>query len=377
MRIVHVIPHVNVEASGPSYSVPRLCQSLARRGNKVELTCLAAPGAIDGVRLDVHTQWKIFQRFAVSPGLACTLRGKAGNVDVVHNHSLWSMVNVAAGWVVPGRGAKLVASPRGTLSKWALCRNKVMKTLLWPLQRRVLTRADLIHVTSEVEYKEVRALGLTSPVMIVPNGIDLPEQTLSEDTLKVSSRTLLFLSRIHPIKGIERLLHAWTALQKRYPHWRLVVAGVGAARYVEEVNMMASSLRLERVEFSGPLYGEAKNQAYFGADLFILPSHSENFGMVVAEALAHSTPAVVSRGAPWSGLETEGCGWWIEHDVPTLTAALDCAMSMPASQLAEMGKKGRAWMERDFGWESIARRMEAGYRWLIDGGVPPECVRLQ
>lgn len=377
MHIVHVVPHINEEASGPSYSVPRLCQSLAHRGNEVELSCLAAQGTIEGVRLDVHRQWKIFQRFAVSPVLACTLRGKAGTVDVVHNHSLWSMVNVAAGWVVPGRGAKLVTSPRGTLSKWALSRNKVMKTLLWPLQRRVLTRADLIHVTSEVEYQEVRALGLTSPVMIIPNGIDLPEQTLSEDTLKESSRTLLFLSRIHPKKGIDRLLHAWATLQKRHPHWRLMIAGIGAARHVEEVNALASALRLERVVFPGPLYGEAKKQAYFAADLFVLPTHSENFGMVVAEALAHSTPAVVSRCAPWSGLETEGCGWWIEHDVPTLTAALDCAMSMPSSHLAAMGRNGRAWMERDFGWESIARRIESGYRWLIDGGAPPECVRFQ
>lgn len=377
MKIIHLVPHINQEASGPSYSVPRLCQSLAHRGNEVELSCLAAQGTIDGVRLDVHEQWKIFQRFAVSPGLVRNLYGKAGNFEVVHNHSLWSMVNVAAGCVVPGRGAKLVASPRGTLSKWALSRNKAMKTLLWPLQRRVLTRADLIHVTSEVEYQEVRALGLTSPVMIIPNGIDLPEQTLSEDTLKESSRTLLFLSRIHPTKGIDRLLHAWATLQKRHPHWRLMIAGIGDVRYVEEVNAMASSLGLERVEFPGPLYGAAKKHAYFAADLFVLPTHSENFGIVVAEALAHSTPAVVSRGAPWSGLETEGCGWWIEQDVPTLTGALDCAMSMPASQLAEMGRKGRAWMERDFGWESIARRMESGYRWLIDGGAPPECVRLQ
>jgi len=287
------------------------------------------------------------------------------------------MVNVAAGWAVPGFRAKLVTSPHGTLSSWALERNRLVKKLLWLLQRRTLSQADLLHATSEEEYYDIRALGFQSPIMIVPNGIDIPEIPKIDTANEIDSRTLLFLSRIHSTKGIDRLLQAWTSLHKRHPQWRLVVAGFGAANHVKDVTALASSLRLERVLFPGPLYGEAKKQAYFGADLFVLPTHSENFGMVVAEALAHSTPAVVSRGAPWSGLETEGCGWWIEHDVPTLIAALDCAMSMPASQLAEMGRKGRAWMERDFGWESIARRMEAGYRWIIEGGAPPAWVRVK
>ena len=97
--------------------------------------------------------------------------------------------------------------------------------------------------------------------------------------------------------------------------------------------------------------------------------------MIVAEALAHGCPAVVSRGAPWSGLESEGCGWWVGHDVPELTAALDVAMSSPEGRLVDMGRKGRAWMERDFGWNSVAQRMEAAYRWVLDGGEAPSWVR--
>ena len=376
MKIIQLVPHVDQEAAGPSYSVPRLCQGLAALGNEVELACLAAKGAIEGVGLDLHPQWPILKKFAVSPGLARSLYGQAGRVDVVHNHSLWSMVNVAAGWVVPGRGAKLVTSPRGTLSTWALSRNRYVKQLLWPLQRRVLSRADLIHVTSEVEHQEVRALGFNQATMLVPNGIDLPEPGLTRRIAPGQTRTLLFLSRIHPKKGIDRLLHAWATLQSRHLDWQLVLVGRGEATHVEEVTALASSLNLERVPFPGPLYGAEKTRAYLDAELFVLPTHSENFGMVVAEALAHGAPAVVSQGAPWAGLETEGCGWWVQHDVPTLTAALDAAMSLPAEQLAEMGAKGRAWMTRDFGWESIARRMEAGYRWLIEGGAPPAWVRI-
>lgn len=376
MKLVHVVPHIDQEAAGPSYSVPRLCQSLAACGNEVELTCIAARGDIQGVALDLHPQWPILGRFAVSSSLARALGHKARAVDIVHNHSLWSMVNVAAGWVVPGRRAKLVTSPRGTLSAWALSRSRGVKRVLWPLQRRVLARADLLHATSEVELQEIRAQGFTAPVAVVPNGIDLPAMPLARTQANTDTRTLLFLSRIHPTKGLDRLLHAWAQLQPRHPQWRLVIAGRGEPAHVHEVQALAATLGVPRVEFPGPLYGEAKAQAYFGADLFVLPTHSENFGMVVAEALAHGCPAVVSRGAPWPGLEPEGCGWWVDNSVQTLAAALDAAMQLPPDQLAAMGLRGRAWMERDFGWAAIGQKMDAAYRWLLDGGERPAWVRI-
>ncbi|MCB1815372.1 MAG: glycosyltransferase [Candidatus Competibacteraceae bacterium] len=374
LKIVHVVPHINEEASGPSYSVPRLCTALGVRGHDVELSCLAAGQEIPAVCLDVHSQWPVLRRFAISASHAIALWRKASWVDIVHNHSLWSMVNVASGWVVPGRGAKFIVSPRGTLSTWALGRNRVLKQLLWPLQRRALDRADLLHATSETEYGEIRALGFSAPVAVIPNGVDLPN-IIGEKTCAGGMRTLLFLSRIHPKKGVDRLLQAWKTLELRHPDWRLLIVGRGEQDYLQQVKSLATSLTLERVEFSGPRYGADKSCLYQAADLFVLPTHSENFGMVVAEALAHGCPTVVSQGAPWSGLEVEGCGWWVKHDVPSLTTALDSAMSMPAALLQEMGMKGRFWMERDFGWDSIAERMETTYRWLREGGNCPEWVR--
>lgn len=376
MRLVHVVPHIDQEAAGPSYSVPRLCQSLAACGNEVELTCLAARGEIAGVTLDLHPQWPVLDRFAVSTSLARALARKVGAVDVVHNHSLWSMVNVASGWVVPGRGAKLVVSPRGTLSAWALSRNQKIKRILWPLQKRVLARADLLHATSEVELEEIRAQGFTAPVAVIPNGIDLPGMRHTATQSGDGIRTLLFLSRIHPTKAIDRLLAAWAQLQTRHPNWRLVIAGRGEVAHIAEVEALAKTLGVDRVEFPGPLFGEPKAEAYASADLFVLPTHSENFGMVVAEALAYGCPAVVSRGAPWAGLETEDCGWWVNNSVDDLDIALDTAMQLPPAQLAAMGLRGRAWMERDYGWEAIGQKMDAAYRWLVNGGERPAWVRV-
>lgn len=375
MRLVHVVPHIDQEAAGPSYSVPRLCQSLAALGNEVELTCLAARGDIAGVALDLHPQWPVLERFAVSTSLARALARKASAVDVVHNHSLWLMVNIASGWVVPGRGAKLVVSPRGTLSAWALSRNRHLKRVFWPLQKRVLARADLLHATSEVELADIRALGFEAPTVVLPNGIDLPDMPRGIKAYGGTTRTLLFLSRIHPTKAIDRLLAAWRQIQTRHPNWRLVIAGRGEVAHIGEIEALAKTLGVARVEFPGPLFGDAKAQAYSGADLFVLPTHSENFGMVVAEALAHGCPAVVSRGAPWAGLKTEGCGWWVNNSVDDLVVALDAAMQLPQAQLAAMGLRGRAWMERDYGWAAIGQKMDAAYRWLVRGGEEPEWVR--
>lgn len=374
MKITHVVPQVAQEASGPSYVVPRLCQSLAARENAVELKCIAAGGPMPGIRLSTYPDWPVLKRFEVSTALAYSLRGAAREVDIVHNHSLWSMVNVAAGCVVPGHHAKLVTSPHGTLSAWALAHSKRRKQALWPLQRRALFRADLLHATCEAELAEIRALGIKVPVAIVPNGIDIPSDPPA--TQSRASKTLLFLSRIHPKKGIDELLHTWRALQDAHADWRLVIAGTGEPEHVGHVKQLAASLGVQRASFPGPLYGRDKDEAYYNADLFVLPTRSENFGLVVAEALAHGCPAMVSQGAPWQGLERQDCGWWVEGGVDALIHSLDIAMRLPAERLIEMGARGRAWMQSDFSWDAIGKDMDSAYRWILHGGEVPACIRL-
>ena len=375
MKILHSVPKISDEASGPSYTVPRLCQAIASLKHEVTLTCIGSETNIPGVNLTNHSSWPILKNFAISHEHTFFLKKQASKMDIVHNHILWSMANITAGLVVPGKHSKLVTSPRGTLSEWALRRSKWKKKIIWPLQKPVLDRADLLHATSEAEYEDIRRLGFNQPVLIVPNGIDLPKLKVSRSSKDF--RTLIFISRIHPKKGIDILLDAWSHIEKKYNNWKLRIIGPGDTKYVQSLKAQALQNGSNHVEFVGPLYGKEKSEAYNNADLFVLPTHSENFGMVVAEALSNECPAIVSRGAPWSGLEKEGCGWWISNNIESLKKALSIAMSLSENELKVMGSRGRLWMKRDFSWDRIAILMEEGYKWLLDGGKPPITIKIK
>jgi glycosyltransferase involved in cell wall biosynthesis len=245
----------------------------------------------------------------------------------------------------------------------------------WLLQRRALEAADCIHATAVSEYAEIRAAGLRNPVAIIRNGVDLPDLTRMPRS-QGSERIVLSLGRIHPKKGLDRLVVAWTQLEREFPGWRLRIIGPAEMAHDDELRRTAQSLGAKRISIEGPLYDDARLAAYARADLFVLPTRNDNFAVTVAEALAAEVPVISTTGAPWSGLEPHGCGWWIEQGVGPLVQSLRQAMSRPQSELRAMGSRGRDWMSRDFGWDSVATDMLDVYHWLRNGGEPPSTVRL-
>jgi glycosyltransferase involved in cell wall biosynthesis len=375
VRNIHVIPSVSNEAMGPSYSVVRLCEALIDEGEDVTLAALdwlpmaSAPTFLKRFPLGLGPK-----RLGRSPAMRRWLADKVANdgIDIIHNHSLWMMPNVYPGKISMAGSVPLVVSPRGTLSPWAMRYGSRFKRIFWPLvQRPAIKHAHCLHATAASEYLDIRRLGFRQPVAIIPNGIDVPDLV---PKITSSSRTLLFLGRIHPVKGVNTLLQAWEAVMRRFPDWRLRVAGPDNGDYLAQMQRLAVSLNLERVEFVGALYGNAKVQAFREADLFVLPTHSENFGMAVAEALASGTPAIVTKGAPWEGLEKNQCGWWIDIGLDPLVAGLEAALAYSTDELAAMGCGGRQWMVKDYSWRQIGQKMDRTYRWLIDGGLPPDWV---
>lgn len=383
MKLIEVVPTLEHEASGPSYSVPRLASALGELGHEVQL--MSAGGQTVSVHGPVrHSRFErdlggvpVLRTLEMSNGLAAALRQAAPAADLIHSNGLWTLPTLYPGWAAKAAGRPLVISPRGTLSPVALRRSAWRKQVFWRLaQRPVVAQAALLHATSEAEYLDMRRFGLTQPVAVIANGIDLPPHAEAGVARAAPLRRLLYLGRLHPIKGLEALLAAWGRAAPDFPDWELRLVGPAEDGYDLRLRNMAARLDLPRVTFAGPSYGAAKAAEYLAADLYVLPSLSENFGMSVAEALASSVPVVVTTGAPWAGVVAEDCGWHVPPDVGGLEGALRQAFAATPDRLRRMGERGGAWMKRDFSWEGIGRKMEAAYRWVIEGGRAPDTVRL-
>ena len=377
MRLAHTVPNVAIEASGPSNSVPSLCAALARLGHEVKLHTVApGPAAWPHPRVahTAHVRSILTRPLWGSAPLRRALMAEAAGADVLHTHGLWLLPNLYPARAVRGTDCRLVTSPRGTLSSVALQFSRRLKQVMWGLaQRAALEASDCLHATSLAEKDEILAAGIRRPIAVIANGVEIPEERPAA-ARSAERRRLLFLGRVHPKKGLDLLLPVWRQLEAEFPEWQLVIVGPGEGSHPDELRELAKALGCRHLEFRPAAHGLEKSRLYWGADLFVLPTRNENFGMAVAEALAHGVPVVTTRGAPWSGLESRGAGWWVPIDGDAMGAALREAMSLAPGDLEKRGAAGRDWMRRDFSWDKVASDMEAVYRWLAGGGSPPASV---
>lgn len=374
MNVIHTAAELQNQASGPSHSVPQLLYWLNQVGVDASLEALEpAPEVQLAFPQTYHDKWSVLRPLGISSSMKRTLTRRAREADIIHTHNLWMMPNIYPYRAARSSGSKLIVTPRGTLTRWALRYRRWKKQPLWvALQRRVVIEADLLHATSEDEIEDLRLIGYRGPIALIPNGVEIPD-VLNIDRSE-DGRTLLFLGRIHPKKGVEKLLHAWKRLHPKFPEWRLKIVGPDNEGYRAEMSSLAQELSLPRCEFNDPVFGEDKHRTYQEANLFVLPTYSENFGIAVAEALANGVPAVVTKGAPWDGLERNQCGWWIEDGVDSIADSLDRAMSVPSDALRDMGKRGREWMNSSFSWQHIATMMKQTYEWVLSSSQRPDWV---
>lgn len=378
LRIAHTVSSIENKSAGPSQSVPGLAYAQAALGATVSLHSLggqpehAAPGLQDHRYRRDFASVPGLRRMGLSRQMQQAIRGGRSEADVIHTHGLWLMAN---GWFAPQ--SAFVISPRGMLSDVALGFSPMRKRLMRLIsQDAAFAAARMFHATADIEHGDIRSYGLRQPVAIIPNGIDLPEMQPAPVPAPETLRRVVTLGRIHPKKGLDLLLGGWSRVEKAHPGWQLEIIGPDQAGHRAELEALAGQLGLKRVTFFGPKYGADKLLAMRHADLFILPSRSENFAMTVAESLALAVPVIATRGTPWPGLVEKDCGWWVESNAEALGGALMQALALPPEVRAEMGLRGRSWMHSEFSWKQVAQMSIEAYEWLLGRGDRPDFVHL-
>lgn len=359
MKILHTTKGLLKRGGGPAYTVPALAMAQARHGARVHI--LLDEDEYDyeqpvGVQVSHRSQ------------LSGSLAGYLSGFDVVHDHGVWLPCNHRVAVASRKAGVPRVISPRGALQDWVWNQRRWKKELGWFFyQKSDLLTADAVFATAFIEADQVKKLGFPGPIFELSNGVDQPG-SIARHSL-TSPKTILFLARIHPKKGIEELIECWCDLAPQ--GWRLLIAGndeLGMIPHLQErLGQCKSPID---VHFLGMVQGREKVEAFNQADLFVLPTHSENFGVSVIEAMLMALPVLTTTGTPWRNIENDGIGWLIEPGVDTLRACLSRILGMQREDLSAMGLRAQNWANGRFSWDGIACKSLELYQGLCrKGGV--------
>jgi glycosyltransferase involved in cell wall biosynthesis len=371
MKVLHVSPsfYPSRAYGGTIRSGYGLCRSLAGLGCDVRVLTTDTDGL--GHVLDMASDRELQVgdlrirychknfRHSVSPALLSFLPSYIKWADVVHLTAVYSFPTFPTLFLCRLFNKPVVWSPRGALQRWEGSSRTSYKWVWESICRGLAAKNNLVlHVTSQDEAEQSLSRFPDLRAVVVRNGVDVPHnlrRSVSNGELR-----LLYLGRLHPIKGIELLLEACGIIKSLPLGWHLCIAGGGSPLYVDFLRSKVEELGLSKqVEFVGEVFEENKDALFAQSDVALVPSYVENFGIVVAESLAHAVPVIASKGTPWMGLETNKCGLWVDNNPESLATAIRKICTLP---LPEMGLRGKQWMERDFSWDKVSGEMLTVYR---------------
>jgi glycosyltransferase involved in cell wall biosynthesis len=296
-------------------------------------------------------------------------------IDVAHIHGLWRLPYLQVARTARALDRPVIVSVHGMLHPVALGQRSLAKRLFrWLVQDSLLLdRANCLHATAADEAEAIRRAGYRGAIAVVPWGIDRPPAT--PVLAKTAAPLLVYLGRLHPSKGLDTLLTAWARIAGRFPAWRLRLAGYDEGGYRAALEARVTQLGIaRRVTVDGPVVNGDREALFAAASIVVLPSPAENFGLVIAEALARGIPAIATTGAPWRALVEEDCGWVSEADADTLAATLTEALSTDDATRSVMGARGRRYALPRFDWDRIAQSMRELYEWVSGRRSKPDFI---
>jgi poly(glycerol-phosphate) alpha-glucosyltransferase len=337
---------------------------------------------------EIKNKWSIFDThlhnaydpflYGFSPALKrCVVQSDS---DILHNHGIWEYTSyVCLQWKKLKRKPYIV-SPHGMLDSWALSNSQLKKKIMYSLiDKEYLANASCIHALNKEEAKSIQALKLDNPICIIPNGIDIPEdhivtQPIWEESIR-DKKVLLFLGRLHPKKGLENLLYAWSNVVKKNKEWVLVIAGWAQNDYDKKLKKIIEEHSLTgSVYFTGSVLGEDKVSVLQHSNAFILPSFSEGLPMSVLEAWSYRLPVIMTKECNLSDAFEYECAIKIGTSIHSIEETLITFFSMSEKDQRELGDRGYKYVKNKYSWDQVAKQMFDVYSWIIGDSPKPNCI---
>jgi glycosyltransferase involved in cell wall biosynthesis len=392
IKVLHIVPSIGKESFGLGHVPINLAKFSNDLNTDARIWCLDSAEQIDwaialpGLARDKVTRFHRFPpaRLGLSHAMVSAARVDGGDFDIVHQHGIWTACSYVSNTIRRFYRTPTVLAPHGMLHEWALKHSQWKKRLaLFAYEHQNLRKAACLHATSETEVSDFRDFGLSNPIAVIPNGASATwldshgdgQRFRQKFSIRSDHRILLFLSRITPKKGLPILLHALDRIRNDFSDWQLVIAGSDEFCHLQEVASLVAKLKLENlILFTGPLYDQAKRDAFAASDAFVLPSHSEGAPMVVLDSLATGVPVITTKVTPWKDLETLKCGWWVEATVDGLIKALQGMLASDPEKLKVMGQRGRELVKSQYLWSVQAVKTIGLYEWLLRLKPKPDFV---
>lgn len=367
---------LDVNFGGPAFSTYNTMRGLNDIGIETHVLMygLGKEGKLIGNDVPIHFASKPLEHiFAYSPFYKKAIK-KCGDYDIYQAQGIWLYHSFALVDVAKSLGKPYILTPRGMLYPQDIAKSKpkIKKMFLrWRLLKD-LNQAACVHVTCEDEMNHCRNLGVTSPIAIVPNPVEIKDypNAKKDDVFRLG-----YLGRISRRKNVEGLIYAWSELgDKVKENAELLIIGGGDEEYMDFLKKEVSRLNLGNIRFTGFISGQEKEDALASLSVLAMPSEFENFGNVIVEGLVRGIPCIATTGAPWKDLVDYRCGWWVKYSQKAITEAIEFALETSSDDLHDMGIRGKQLMKDKYSIEAVAKQMKEMYEWILHKRTKPSFI---